>query len=249
MAVEMRYVFILSLDHSRSTIIDLSIADRLGGISLGEVRRVVSPSEGERKKIGRCSCGEVRSRCNFWSRYAENFELLFTNSSLENRTLIDSSKEIQHFQKFSSIAAKNGVLVDALVVVRTFSEWFESVSAANRRHGVDFSWALFKKADHKLALIRLLLRRVRLIAYLEWLITNVRLIYAARSKNSYLITENNDLDEYIDSLTTSFRYDSEQHILRGNRLIVSGGAPLRSFSLKPYERKYIKAAHHFLAGQ
>ena len=245
----MRYVFILSLDHSRSTIVDLSIADRLGGISLGEVRRVVSPSEGERKKIGRCSCGEVRSRCNFWSRYAENFELLFTNSPLQNRTLIDSSKEIEHFQKFSSMAAKNGVLVDVLVVVRTFPEWFESVSAANLRHGLHFNWALFKEADHKLALIRLLLRRVKLIAYLEWLITNIRLIYATRSKNSYLVTENNDLDEYIGSVETGRQYDSEHHVLRGNRLIAGGRAPLRSFSLKPYERKFIKVAHHFLAGQ
>jgi hypothetical protein len=68
-----RVVFIASLGHSGSTLLDLMLGGHPQFIGLGEIANVIAPSE---RADGRsanpfCSCGETSDRCPFWSVVTE----------------------------------------------------------------------------------------------------------------------------------------------------------------------------------
>jgi hypothetical protein len=216
-----RYCFILSLDHSRSTVIDMYLAKALSGISMGEVRRTLWPSVGERSNRIRCSCGEAWGRCEFWLQFDKDFVAAarhYVNG--EGVMLVDSSKELGHFRGKADLLSDHEIKCVAVIVIRQYDQWRQSAIAANKRHNRGFRDLLSRGAEHRLSSLRLLLRNAPCIPYLEWLFTNFRLIWAARHGDSFVITSSKDANDLIEQLNSEVKRATPHgtHIVRGNRV-------------------------------
>ena len=65
------YVFIISLERSGSTFLDLKIGSYDKFLSLGEIARTIKPHDPkglESLKKHRCSCGKQINFCEFWTK-------------------------------------------------------------------------------------------------------------------------------------------------------------------------------------
>lgn len=235
----MTYVFIMSLDHSRSTIADIFIAQNVNGISLGEVRRTLLPQGAEKFNRKICSCGASFEKCEFWSSIRMPEDLITADTFID-RTLVDSSKEISHLQKFYPMLDALGHRVIVIVMIKSFDDWYKSVLSANSRHSREFTLADFLSQDHKLAFIRLLFRKIRFIAFLEWVYTNYRLIRAGADKEYYLVFSSENLRTVVNSMQKKQGLKAERHIVRGNRVSLDSDVTLRDFELKWWEERLFK---------
>lgn len=213
-----RYVNILSLDRSRSTITNIYLVERYGGIALGEVARTISPRGSERDFLRRgqpCSCGKPPISCEFWN------DVIFDNDpraryfrkiSESGSTVFDSSKTIRHSKEIRRRLKNNNIM--AICLLRDFEGWSTSVNKAQIRNGEGSLRQIFNNRYFILANVRLYLRRYRIPRYFEYIFTNIRLIREARAyPKSALVTDSSmllDLD--IEPSPASV------HIVRGNRI-------------------------------
>lgn len=229
----MKYVFILSLDHSRSTVLDMHLARHSGGVSMGEVRRTLWPSEGEKKNRIDCSCGAVWGQCSFWCRLDEDFVEscdYFVNKM--QLPLIDSSKELAHYARVSAMLQESKVPSCAVILVREYSEWRASVVKSNSRHERGIRDLVGRGKEHRLSTLRLLLRSLPLFPYAEWCLTNFRLIWGARRGESVLVTSATDASQFAFKLRGGYERSNthSKHIVRGNRVARARSDELENFS-------------------
>ena len=200
---------------------------------MGEVRRTLWPSKGESKNRIDCSCGARWGQCIFWSRLDANFlqgSDYFVNSL--QVPLVDSSKELQHYRRQSARLKKSNVPCCAVILIREYSEWRKSVLKSNRRHNRGLRDLVGRGGEHRLSSLRLLLRSMPLIPYVEWCLTNFRLIWAARREESFVITSAADAAKLAVKLG-SVRKGTEPHsihIVRGNRVARAKSDELEDFS-------------------
>lgn len=223
------YIFILGLDHSRTTITDIALGQKIGAISLGEVRRTIAPRGNEDANRNFCSCGCRYEDCEIWQR--------FTSGSLfdeKNVAVIDSSKEINHYKgQFPS----NGLVVTVLVL-RRFRPWYASVLASRVRNGRNTLRSVFADKKFIKANFRLYLRRFVFIAYTEWFLTQLRFLLAIRGR-SYVITCLEDIDRIADQIG-KVNAAGSRHIVRGNRVSQSDRVDLKYFNETGFLQKIIK---------
>ncbi|SEA88895.1 hypothetical protein SAMN05428936_11123 [Pelagibacterium halotolerans] len=236
------YVAILSLDHARSTIADLKIAGAVGGISLGEVRRTLFPKGGEMLALdgALCTCGNTMAHCEFWGQFSncpvEKRLSLLLNSS-RGTCLVDSSKDIGHLKNLRRVVSKEAILtrVVPVVVIRRFSEWRGAVLRSRDREGRRKFGRIFDDPQFIFSSVRLYLRGLFVAQFLEWVVTNVRLIIASGGQG-FLVMSNGDLEAAARSINAEVGTGVEAsahkiHILRGNRVRANPSAPLQEFSL------------------
>ena len=212
----MIYINILSLDRSRSTVVNVYLANLINGIALGEVSSTINPRFGEKKSLSKsiCACGKKNFECKFWSPIlkSSNVSTNFINST-STGNFVESSKTINH----SNWLRKNcrNKLV-GLFLIRSFDEWSKSVlRVINKKQEGLFKDILFQKGFRKSAL-RLFLRRIYFFRLIEYYSTNIRLIIEIKKyKIKYMIFSSKDLDIIKKFKNESGNYFN--HILRGNR--------------------------------
>ncbi|HLG27849.1 MAG TPA: hypothetical protein VI423_08700 [Paenisporosarcina sp.] len=66
--MKQKLIFIASLSHSGSTLINLLLGNHPQLVGLGDVQTVMqmNAAELESEKVMRCSCGERVATCKFW---------------------------------------------------------------------------------------------------------------------------------------------------------------------------------------
>lgn len=223
------YIFILGLDHSRTTITDIALGQKIGAISLGEVRRTISPRGHESINRTHCSCGSKYEECKIWQKF-------INGSLLESKTtaIIDSSKEIKHYRLN---LAENGDVVTVLVL-RKFRAWHASVLASRIRNNRSTLSSIIADRQFIKSNIRLYLRRFIFIAYTEWLLTQFRFLFAIKGQ-SYVVSCKQDL-ERIAQRIGKFDTESSRHIVRGNRVSLINQIDVSDFDESGLLQNFIK---------
>ncbi len=212
------YIFILGLDHSRTTISDIVLGDKIGAISLGEVRRTIYPKGKEADNIDFCSCGKKFEECEIWQEFLDGS--LLTRKGV---AIIDSSKDIHHYK--TNFMNQDEVVT--ILVLRKFRSWYSSILRSrirNNRHKLRSVWSdkMFLSSN-----LRLYLRRFWLFAYLEWLITHVRFLLAIKGE-TYVISCSDDINRVAKELG-KFSNTGSRHIVRGNRVLKNKSVELKYF--------------------
>ncbi len=102
-----RVVFIASLSHSGSTLLDLILGGHPRFVGLGEVARVLEagPSGLEKTRQVLCSCGSRMEECDFWSKVADGLQT--------SRDLGLDEKYRLVLETFASMFGPEHVLVDS----------------------------------------------------------------------------------------------------------------------------------------
>lgn len=228
------YIFILGLDHSRSTIIDMVLAEKLGGLSLGEVRRTAFPKGGEVANRLDCSCGSAFDDCSVWQKLAGDYIAQAKALLAEGRIIVDSSKDISHYRKLNKHMQPHMTVITH----RRFEDWYKSILASGRRdNSLSFS-VVFRDRRFILAGLRLFLRRFRPIAKFEWAFTQWRFLRAV-SGPAVLITEDGDIDRLVEDLGRS-KWPTEKHIVRGNRVSREDRIELKAFNEADGYARFLK---------
>jgi hypothetical protein len=148
----MNVVFIASLSHSGSTLLDLLLGNHPRLIGLGEVYKVInlSSEQLEGEKNMRCTCGECAADCRFWGpaisdlqqqedkSLPDRYRVLlrnFQNIFGENSYLVDSSK---YGEPFSMLASMENVQLKAIHLlkdVRSFTISQRDALPAEMKYG------------------------------------------------------------------------------------------------------------------
>ena len=211
-------VFILGLDHSRSTIVDLYLGEKFSYLSLGEVRRTLFPIRNEKLKIDSCACGKNFHDCGVWELItSRDYKTTLLDTELQ---LIDSSKDLAHYVKFRDN-------VDLVVVTyRSFKNWYPSVVKSltrEGRHGLNKIFKVSSSSD-----LRLYMRNFRLLAFLEYLTTHIRICFILVGRRKTLIASSEDLENVQLQFNDGYLLHGN-HIVRGNRISKSSDIRLRKF--------------------
>ena len=212
------YILILGLDHSRTTITDLVLGDRIGAISMGEVRRTVSPKGREENAVGLCTCGMSYQQCEIWQSYRDG-----TLLGGEGVAIIDSSKEIKHYRRM----LKSHKDTTTILVLRKFKPWSTSVRKSRQRDQRDTLKSIFDDKQFILANLRLYLRKYIWISYIEWLATHLRFLLAIKGR-AFVVASSHDIDRVAGKLGR-FSSFGERHIVRGNRVASEKKVVLNDF--------------------
>ena len=212
----MVYINILSLDRSRSTIVNVYLAKVLNGIALGEVSSTIKPRFGERKSLSRsvCACGEKLSKCNFWNDIlSDNLSDLEFLKVTSRGTFIESSKTIKH-SRWLRKNSRNKLV--GIFILRPFDEWSKSVlRVINNKQEGSFKDIFIQKGFRK-ASLRLFMRRFWIFRLFEYYSTNIRLFYEIQKyKSKFIIFSSKDLDQLLQFKNELGIYSN--HIIRGNR--------------------------------
>lgn len=215
------YIYILSLDRSRSTVIDKTLSSGLNGISLGEVQRVINPSESENEKLFKtlCTCNQIPEECDFWRPFVTENIIVRENNfrrfvETQERVIIDSSKTLKRL----FLIKEYNIKILVIVPIRKFDEWFMSVKKALKRN----SWETnIFNSQNKLSTVRLNFRRIKILAFFEYILTYFRFYLAIRKLKSSaeicVVLSSNDLEKFIHSKSNGSKQKGDVHIIRGNR--------------------------------
>ena len=99
-----KLLYIASLPHSGSTLLDMMLGGHPSMIGLGEVARFLERDlENSRQSI--CSCGERMENCVFWSRVASELTALSNSTLAEKYTIV--------FKVFDEVFGEECILVDS----------------------------------------------------------------------------------------------------------------------------------------
>lgn len=212
----MVYINILSLDRSRSTILNLYLSRILNGTALGEVSSTIFPKNGEIKSLqsSKCSCGESNNNCNFWSEIlnSSNVKYEFLKKT-KTGTFIESSKTIKHSKWLRKNHSNNLV---GIFLIRSFDEWSNSVLRVIKIKQEGLFKNIFIQKGFRKSALRLFLRRIYLIRLFEYYLTNIRLIIEVKEyQNKYFIFSSSDIKNLF--LFKDLNGKALNHMIRGNR--------------------------------
>ena len=210
------YINILSLDRSRSTILNLYLSKILNGIALGEVSSTINPKFGEIKSLqsSKCACGKNKNNCKFWSKIlnSSNVKSEFIKKT-EVGTFIESSKTIKH-SKWLRKNHRNNLV--GIFLIRSFDEWSNSVLRVIKIKQEGLFKNIFIHKGFRKSALRLFLRRIYLLRLFEYYLTNIKLIFEVKEyKNKFFIFSSNDIKNLF--VFKDFYCKSDNHIIRGNR--------------------------------
>jgi len=220
---------IYSLDHCRSTVLDLYLGKELGFTSLGEVKRTAFPIGGERTALNRevCGCGSYFDNCELWSAASKDFYGYVSASDVCG--FIDSSKNIRHFTSCKA-EISNRVFVE-VVVYRSFGNWYKSVLASLDREQRLSVFSIFRDRAFLGSSLRLYLRRYWAFAYLEYIVTYLRLVNAC--VRPIIIGDSSDVAGLVSDFSNKISKGKHfNHIFRGNRIRHLAEIELLQFSEK-----------------
>lgn len=210
----MRYIKIMSLEYSGSTLVDLILGQSLRScVSLGEVERTIEP-DSKQKVLSLCSCGD--DKCKYWGTKADSYTGYYDYlaKSFPNAFFIDSSKTLTSLNKL------HGRPFTVIYLYRECFPWVQSCIKRYLKTEVDIRRSN-SKAKMILPFIRIeILRRLLFPLPFEWLTRNIRLVVRLATVSKY-----NGSAVYAISYEsiaaelngTEIHYDNA-HIKRGNRI-------------------------------
>jgi hypothetical protein len=146
-AVAKEVVFIVSLQRSGSTLLDLMLGGHSRFVGLGEVFLLLKPDSDRLDRTSEefCSCGTTIDSCYFWGPVCaqlranrgksirEKYEIVlsaFYQVFGEDCIPVDSSKDLKALQVLRSIS---GVEVKVLYLIRDVRSWIVSMRDARKR--------------------------------------------------------------------------------------------------------------------
>jgi hypothetical protein len=133
-----RVIFIASLSHSGSTLLDLLLGAHPNFVGLGELYKVLqmSPAQLESERVMRCTCGQRVSDCIFWNptisalqkgaagSLAKKYQTVLDclqNILGKEKQLVDSSKYLAPLQLVTRLPGVDLKAVHLLKDVRSFT--------------------------------------------------------------------------------------------------------------------------------
>ncbi len=266
----MKILYIASLERSGSTILDLVLGCHPNLVSFGEVERVLKPHGGPLASVFErpCTCGEVASRCAFWSivlrtlekddardlsaRYQiflSTFREVFGDAAVP----VDSSKNLR---ALGSLARVPEADIHVLFSARDVRGWVHSIRQAERRkREMPLGKILTPDiANHWVAYLRHnVLRQLPLWLPWEWMLRNLRIRrFLARNSLKTLTLSYEEialrtagaLDRIWDYVgITKFdpigsKSAPRAHIIRGNRTAFAASKGIRIQYDEQWMRSY-----------
>ena len=211
----MTYINILSLDRSRSTVVNIYLANLLSGYALGEVSSTIGPRFGEINSLKNsiCACGSKSYECIFWSDIlnSNNSKISFLKKTKKG-IFIESSKTIRH-SRWLRRNCENDLV--GIFLIRSFREWSKSVlrTIEIKQEGL-LKNILTQKGFRKSAL-RLFLRRIYIFRLFEFYITNIRLLKEVEMYNTRLLVFSSGDLNALTKCKIGKKFHN--HIIKGNR--------------------------------
>jgi hypothetical protein len=128
-----KLVYITSLSHSGSTLLDLILGGHSRFIGLGEIARVLEPGTGGLEKTRQvyCSCGVGMQDCIFWSKVGDKLEKCNELSLNEKYRIV--------FEVFNSVFGPDHIPVDS-------SKYISPLKTLREHHNLDL-WVLYVIKD------------------------------------------------------------------------------------------------------
>lgn len=137
----MRVIYIVGLNHSGTTILDLALSHHPSIIGLGEVYNVLREKEksGENTKDS-CSCGNTLKQCRFWSKYKnegsfiEKYQQILTLAHKNKKNIIvDSSKRLESFDYLLKLHNSKDIDLRVIFIIKDARSWAQSLRNAQKR--------------------------------------------------------------------------------------------------------------------
>lgn len=136
--MKLTVIFVASLSHSGSTLLNLLLGNHPKLVGLGELDTVLqmSPARLESEKVMRCSCGERVANCKFWAptisallEHAgaglnEKYQIVFRSFEKiygDQYQIVDSSKYLTQLRNVSSLSEIELKVIHLLKDVRAFT--------------------------------------------------------------------------------------------------------------------------------
>lgn len=242
----MKVTYVISLERSGSTFLDLALSSKFNLVGCGEIFRTIYPHGVPDKPFLEltCSCGKRASTCKVWGNilkeaaetpfktqeiaYTKFFENLGKTYQHDDITIIDSSKSLAALRALKNINCD----ISVIFMIRDIRGWTQSIWDAEKRKTEIPILRIMKpnfKAVWKAYVRHQILRRIPLWIYLEWYIRNRKIkLFLKQSSLNYLQIsyENLALDytntmsqisSFLDSPECKQDEKNNSHILRGNR--------------------------------
>jgi len=126
------YVFIASLSHSGSTLVDLLVGAHSSAVSLGEIHSTIRKLSEPQKD---CTCGKAAEECDIWGEllneyrsdnsmpYSKAYQILsnaVTDQYGTQVTIVDSSKKIVALKEAMALFRENLKILHLIRDVRGF---------------------------------------------------------------------------------------------------------------------------------
>lgn len=143
----MKVIYILSLGHSGSTILELTLSRFGDVIGLGELNRILkhSGSDSKRSRNIICACGQSVEKCSFWSivpeigsglsleeKYRRFFQFMKTEGRFE--AAVDSSKNLPAFEVLCRLHVEKVIELYPVFLIRDVRGWICSGRQRDKRH-------------------------------------------------------------------------------------------------------------------
>ncbi len=136
-----KVIYIASLSHSGSTLLDLLLSHHKDVLGLGEVVNVLH----NKKKTGEnteahCSCGAKLEKCSFWSGYkageeddATKYEKILKIA--KKKVIVDSSKNLPPLEYLQKLHKKGKIKLQVIFLLKDMRGWAVSTVNAEKRWG------------------------------------------------------------------------------------------------------------------
>ena len=163
----MKYIYILGLEHSGTTLLDHSLSSSRNVVGLGEVASFFSSHHmndymarwGNISEAQKCSCGEPWDNCEFWSKlyelnglYSEvpliqKYQRLIEHARQiygEDVVLIDSSKSLEMLNNLWDCRNELGLSKDNFLVILAVKDVRCFAMSMARKTSSDRAFSLFR---------------------------------------------------------------------------------------------------------
>lgn len=142
-----KILYILSLPHSGSTILDYYLSFHKDVLGLGEIYSILKNKRFSFEQTHSiCSCGSDIVRCEFWSlfqekrdksvSYLENYQtLLNLASKLGKSVIVDSSKDISHLEPIIPLFKDGQADLHIVFLIRDARGWAKSITEIEKKRG------------------------------------------------------------------------------------------------------------------
>jgi len=219
-----KIIYILSLSHSGSTLLDILLGSRSDAISLGEIFAVLESKKKTYEGTEHvCSCGTEMRKCQVWGsysplgykldaqEYAQEYENMLNLPVVSEKSIIvDSSKRISSLKKIESLNANGTIKIHAVLLLRDPRGWVLSHKDALRKSG-----------QHQRSVLRLLLRWWKMNWMMKKHLEERNIPYTVVAYESLCFDQERALEHILEDVGVHFTHvdgGAVSHVAYGNRM-------------------------------
>jgi hypothetical protein len=221
-----KIIYVMSLSHSGSTLVDLTLSRHPRVTGLGEVAAVLHNREQTREGTEYdCSCGATMRSCPVWANLEGSTTIEPPSGDLDkyralanlpalakSEALVDSSKSLRHLERLCSLEQSGDIELFTIFLVRDARGWTKSVSGRHRNSG-----------KRRRSYLYYLLRWYRHNRRIERFLTEQRIHYLSVGYEAFCFDTESTLTrilEFVGLPAIEFGSDRppDSHIAYGNRM-------------------------------